>query len=274
MSFPVNFVNIEIQSQRVERIDAPLFALPHLEVKEDDFFLDARNIACYRAQNGHKISLYPYPEADPNSVNLFLNGSVLGAILHQRGILPFHGSSFVYKGQGIIICGVSGAGKSSVTAAFCQQGGQFLTDDITPVNVIDKESKIIPIKTRLKLWDNSVQQLSIENQALERIRPMLDKFYLPNFESELTEQRLDQIIILNTHNKEGFEHTELSGVEKYNALRLQIYRKNFLKGMPETAKRYFGQLLRLASQVKVSQVARPQICNICETLEFIQKEVL
>ncbi|MDP4291709.1 MAG: hypothetical protein Q8908_11560 [Bacteroidota bacterium] len=248
--------------------------MPHLEVKEDDFFLDVRNIACYRAQNGQKISLYAYPGADPASVKLFLHGSVLGAILHQQKMLPLHGSSFIYKGKGIILCGVSGAGKSSVTAAFCQQGGRFLTDDITPVCESGKGVKIVPLKTRLKLWDNSVRQLKIENQALERIRPMLDKFYLPNFESELTEQRLDQIVILNTHNKESFEHTELSGVEKYNALRLQIYRKNFLKGMPETSKRYFGQLLRLASHVKVSQIARPQICNICETMEFIQREVL
>jgi len=32
-----------------------------------------------------------------------------------------------------MICGDAGAGKSSLTASFCLEGAEFLTDDVTPL---------------------------------------------------------------------------------------------------------------------------------------------
>jgi len=273
LDFPVASVAVKVISKEVGKLSSPLLFRAHLEVNENDFSLEVHNVASYRVQNGNNVRIHPHENADRASIELFLNGSVLGAVLHQRGILPFHGSSFEYEGKGVIICGSSGTGKSSITVAFCQNGGRFITDDITPVRIDGSATTIIPIKTRIKLWDDSFQKLKIGNDNFEKIRPTLNKFYLSPQKVFFTEKQLNHIIILSKHNKDDFEMNKLSGMLKYNALRNQIYRKMYLKGMPETEKNYFKQLFKLASTVRVTQIFRPDFCDIYETMNCIKKEI-
>jgi hypothetical protein len=275
MAFSLLSTSIEIKKSDEEmgEPEFSIFSRPHFKVKEDDFFLNVKDVARYRVQNGEKIQICPYENANDESVMLFLEGSVFGALLHQRGILPFHGSSFVHKGKGIAVCGCSGAGKSAVTAAFCGQGATFVNDDITPVSVTGTETNILPVKTRIKLWNDSLRELELVSGNLQKIRPGMEKFYLPVEERYENEHPLNYIFILSMHNKDEFRATELKGIEKYRALRHQIYRKIYLKGMPETEKRYFGQLLFLASKVPVITIVRPQICDIQKTMRFIDTEI-
>jgi len=246
---------------------------PFLQVNQDDFFLNVKGVACFKVKNGNKIVISPYEGVDDASIRLFLNGSVLGALLHQKGILPLHGCSFRYQDRGIVICGISGVGKSSVTTAFCQNGADFITDDITPLQINETETVIKPIKTQIKLWDDSIKKLQIENTDLKKIRPALEKFYLPSPEPVKDKQQLNHLFILKKHNKSKFITEELNGIDKYNALRKQIYRKLYLKGMPETEKKYFRELLQLSRTVKVTRIIRPDICSIYDTMHIIEKEI-
>ncbi|MEL7588576.1 MAG: hypothetical protein AAGU19_17835 [Prolixibacteraceae bacterium] len=275
MSFPVGSATIDTikDGRDPGDFEGCLYSRPHFKINETDFLLDIKHTAGYRVKDGNRILIYPYKNADQESINLFLNGSVLGALLHQRAILPFHGSSFEYQGSGVIICGHSGTGKSAVTTAFCQNGGRFICDDITPVQINETRTTIMPIKTRTKLWDDSLQKLGIERGGLEKIRPMLNKFYLQEQEFCPNELQLTHLFILATHNKDEFAVNELTDIAKYNALRKQIYRKVYLQGMPETRKKYFKQLLQLAAKVRVTQVVRPQICDIYETMRVIETAI-
>ncbi|MDD3907631.1 MAG: hypothetical protein PHF34_05380 [Bacteroidales bacterium] len=245
---------------------------PHLKVNNQNLWLDIYNIAQFYVHNGEKIVIQPYKNAEPDSIELFLNGSALGAILHQRGIMPFHGSAFNFIDKGILICGTSGSGKSSVTAAFCQNGAQFLSDDITPVSLYDSKIFIEPLKTRMKLWDDSIEKLNLKNKNLKRIRPTLDKYYVP-YPEDHKKHLLNHLVILGVHNQPNFQAQEINNLEKYNALRGQIYRKTYLKGMPETEKKYFKQILQIASAITVTMVFRPKMCEIYETMDFIKKAI-
>lgn len=269
--FPLENVEVAYSGCIVNKPSLPILIHPWIEIGEQEFYLNVNNVAQYSSQRGQKVNIFPYEGADEGSIRLFLNGSVLGAVMHQKGILPFHGSAIEYGGKGIIICGRSGVGKSSVTEAFCQNGARFINDDITPVRISKSGTTIIPIKTRIKLWNDSLKKLEIENDGFEKIRPGLDKFYLPVEEALSTERHLNHIIILDKHTKEGFEVNELDGMAKFNALRKQVYRKMYLKGMPETAKLYFKQLFQLAGTIRVTQIIRPQICDIYDAMNCIKK---
>ena len=272
-NFPISIDKLDFSSIALEPIYNPHFACSQMQVDEDDFYLNVIDVASYRVKNGDSVQVFAHEKADLDSIKLFLNGSVLGAVLHQRGILPFHGSCFLYEQKGILICGQSGSGKSSVTAAFCQDGAVFINDDITPVEITESEINIIPIKTRIKLWDDSIKKLEIENDNFDKIRPNLDKFYLPNTEEFQCKQALHHIVLLCKHNKEEFASDELEGMAKYNVLRQQIYRKMYLKGMPERQKAYFKQLFLLAKNVKVTRIMRPQMAAITATMEYIKQEL-
>lgn len=273
LHFPIAVGKLDFSTSALETIANPRFASSHIQVNEDDFYLNVHEVASYRAKNGNSVQIFPHENADLASIKLFLNGSVLGAILHQRTMLPFHGSCFEYNKKGILICGVSGAGKSSVTAAFCQDGAQFINDDITPVAITATETTIIPIKTKIKLWDDSLKKLDIATTDLEKIRPTLDKFYLPVEKDFQKQQSLHHIFVLSTHNKNDFEALELEGMEKFNVLRKQIYRKIYLKGMPETEKAYFKQLFLLGKNVRLTRIIRPQLAEITATMEYIKQQL-
>jgi hypothetical protein len=273
--FPIDSVEIDYSKNSLNKnFESPHLCRTHLMVNENDFYLDIPDIAQYRVKFGKNILIHLYKDYDEASVKSFLYGSVLGALLHQRSILPFHGNSFEYFGKGIIICGHSGSGKSSISAALCQNGGNFISDDISPIHFKNSEAYIFNINNRLKLWDNTIHELDISNIELEKIRPTINKFYISNLNSpDNLEKKLDHLFILSTHNKNKFSVIELTGISKFNALRKQIFRKIFLKGMPYLERDYFKQILHLASTVRVTHIIRPQICNIYETMKIFQKEL-
>lgn len=256
-----------------KNVDHPLFERPHLKVSEDQFFLQVYNQAQFYVEKGELVNIYLEEGADTDSVQLFLNGSVLGALLLQKKILALHGSSFCYNGVGVVVCGNSGAGKSSLTAAFCQNSAQFITDDITPISIKEGEAYVKPLKTEIKLWDDALEQLSLPSENLRKIRPTIDKFYFPYEPSTELNSTLHLIIILNTHNKDEFTASELSGLGKFVALKNQIYRNLYLKGMPQTEQNLCLQLLNLGQKVRVLQVTRPQKCSIQIAMDFIKQKI-
>lgn len=266
-------VKINYITTPYKNIDHPLFEKPHLKITEDQLFLQVYNQAQFYVEKGELVNIYLEEGADTDSVQLFLNGSVLGALLLQNKILALHGSSFCYNGVGVVICGNSGAGKSSVTAAFCQNRAQFITDDITPISIKEGEVYVKPLKTEIKLWDDALEQLNLPNENLRKIRPTLDKFYFPYEPSAGVNSKLHLIIILNTHNKDEFTSSELTGVSKFLALKDQIYRKLYLKGMPQTEQNLCLQLLQLGQNVKVLNITRPKVCSIHTAMDFIKQKI-
>lgn len=254
--FPIKDVEIHIVGAK-KVIDSLGYSNHYVSLNQHEFLLDLGGIGYFYVCNGNRIEIMPYAEATQNVLELYLNGSVYGAVLHQRKILPLHGSCFSFQDLGVMICGESGVGKSSLTAAFCLNGADFLTDDVTPVVFKAGKPHIWAISDRIKLWSDSLQQLNQEETELIRIVPEWGKFYFP-MESENGELfTLDHLFILEIHDKPSVSHYNLEGVEKFAALRNEIYRWEYLKGMPESEASYLKQLIAISQTVRVTKVARP-----------------
>ncbi len=241
------------------------------KIAERDFIITVDKIAKYRIYDGDFIEIDLCEDADEKSVNLILNTYVLGALLHQRAQISFHGSSFILNGKGIVICGNSGAGKSSISYALCRSEGVFQNDDITPVKITPTEVIMLPLNDKIKLWEETLKKLNIDFSSMESIRPELNKFFIPVGDTLNEESKLHHIIVLSVRSEGGFSSRELSGIDKYNALRKSIYRKSYLRGMPEIGKRYFSQLLDIARFVRVTEVVRPDDCDIVECAGYIHQ---
>jgi hypothetical protein len=80
-------------------------------------------------------------------------------------LLWLHAGAAAYQGQGVIIAGVSGRGKSTLVTQLCAQGWAYLSDDVLPLD--RKQHKILPfpqmpwVRTDLKqeIPPDQVQQL-------------------------------------------------------------------------------------------------------------------
>jgi len=274
MEFPFETITIHRVEEKLS-ITNSLFSRKFLFANQEELLLYINDVAVYKIYKGSDVFINAHSNSDKDSIQLFLNGSVLGAVLHQRGIMPFHGSSFIFKYRGVLICGNSGVGKSSVVAAFCQDEGRLVNDDITPICFDNERIMMVPLCTKVKLWDDAISLLQLDKNGLKKIRPSLNKYYVSGFARQEEKQPLlHTFIVLRTHNQNNFEIKRPQGIERFNYLRHNIYRKVYLKGMPQTERKYFGQLLTAATLLDVVVVFRPQTSNALETMRYIREQVL
>jgi hypothetical protein len=271
-TFPISDVTLrKVDTVRV--VKNPVYADAFWQISQTEFGMQVAKVGSFYACNGNYVEYAPEEGATLASIELFLNGSVYGAILHQRNVMPLHGSSFVWQGRGIMLCGESGSGKSSLTAAFCLAGAEFLTDDVTPIVFADGKPAVVPLSDRIKLWDDALQQLSHAKDYLTPIRPGEEKYYFPMQKEMQENYPLHAVLILERTEADTFRTTNLEGVESFTALRNEVYRWEYLPAMPETEAGFFSQLLTLSRGVTVTRVFRPADAPIAETLEFLRSRI-
>jgi hypothetical protein len=81
----------------------------------------------YLVRSGREIVVEPDSTGSERHLRLYLLGSVFGAILHQRGLLPLHSNAMEVGGRAFAFTGPSGAGKSlwrpgfTIMATMCWQ---------------------------------------------------------------------------------------------------------------------------------------------------------
>ena len=255
MNFPLPDIHIKIITEKKEVI-SPLYTDGFYRINQREFSMDVEKVGCFYAAEGNTVEVMPYPGVDNATLELYLNGSTYGAILHQRGILTMHGSCFSYEDQGVMLCGESGAGKSSLTTSFVLEGNTFLTDDVTPLLFSNKVPLIWAMSDRVKLWGDSLAQLKQENELLQRIEPKTDKYYFPLQPSKQETYPLHQIFILEPTDTEEVIFEEINGSAKVTALRKQIYRPEYLQGMPDNEALFFKQLIELSKNTTLTRIKR------------------
>ena len=268
LKFPLDDVKVQ-QVKNAKKVAEPLYADNFWQMNQNEFAMQVEGVADFYACDGKEVEYGPVYGSDLNSMELYLNGSVYGAVLHQRKILPMHGSSFRHKGSSVIICGDAGAGKSSLTASFFLNGADFLTDDVTPVIFRDSIPYIWALSDRIKLWADTLEQFEIKKTGLPRVHPDVDKYYLSMRGGDGGMYRLDRILILQHSEEREVTFKELTGTHKFAAVRSEIYRPEYLLGMPENVPVYFSQTVEICKHVRVFEVNRPAKIMVSELHEEI-----
>lgn len=272
MRFPLKDVTVK-RVRRVKQVTSPLYADSFWQMNQDEFAMQVEGVGTFYARDGNEVEYSPVPGASRESLELYLNGSVYGAILHQRKILPLHGSSFLYEGKGIMLCGEAGAGKSSLTASFCLDGAEFLTDDVTPIIFNGSSPYIWAMSDRIKLWSDTVKQLKMDSEVMKRINPGTDKYYYTINGAEGETFRLSLIFILRSADMVSVACKEVNGSNKFEALRNEIYRFEYLNGMPENNAVYFRNIIDVSSSVKVYEIKRPGRIQVLDLKMFLEENL-
>lgn len=266
-SFPLNDVQIflgQLEKPSGKKLDENTW------IAENYFFLDVPETARFEVKNGNSVCIELYPEANHRLLYLYLHGSVLAALFHQRKQLILHASSFIHDEKAILICGESEVGKSSLNLAFCLDGKAFLNDDISPFASVNDELCVFPLGLQAKLWKDSFFQLNLETQVLEKIEDHNEKYFYP----VLADKRSvapSCIFILETDVDKVFSHRELKGAEKWETLLPQIYRREYLSLMPESSAETMKQLLQLLANTSVFFIQRPKQAKIRQTKLYLEK---
>ena len=270
--FPITDVDIEISHGKKE-VDVALYDDGYYRLNQNEFSMDVEGVGWFYVSDGRHIYVSCYPGCDLAAVELYLNGSVYGAVLHQRKIVPMHGSCFRYHGIGVMLCGDTGAGKSSLTASFCLNGAEFLTDDITPLLYRNGKPYIWALSDRMKLWSDALRQLEKDEKGLHRIDPVTEKYYYPMDKKQGNRYRLHRVYVIEVTDNGDVVFEELSGSSRFATLRNEIYRPEYLQGMPENEPVYFNNLIDLGTHTRVFRIRRSNKVLINELMLLMKKHM-
>ena len=223
-----------------------------------EFLLRVDSVARYFVTGGNRIVIAPEPYVDEESILIFLMGSAIGALLHQRNILVLHAGAIAANGRSVLFSGQSGVGKSTLAAGFHQRGYPFLADDVCAVAMIDGMPAVIPGFPRLKLWADVVKKLDKDKDQLKSVRwtKGLEKYFMPVEPVYETPVPLKTVFMLETTNTDKMEISTLKGGQKIEPLIHNTYRMRFLNGLGGK-KDHFRQCAAVAAKANVHRVIRP-----------------
>jgi HPr Serine kinase C-terminal domain len=199
-------------------------------VYTDGFRFDWNGIVTFDMFNGNRIEYLPGPQWTGVLPWPFYS-TVTALLLAWRGLLPFHGCAVSIEGQGILICGESGAGKSSLTAVLVAEGARFLSDDLSVVEP-DKDGNgwsIVMGRPGIRLfptvgsWFFGDYPIALLNDPRGKV------IATPAISPNESSVPLRQIIFL------GGPEKPVSAIGRFMLLRKNLFRPNWLGKLPGIA---------------------------------------
>jgi len=251
----------------VEVVFAPVQALPVMETVNEDLdvawnaeglTIAVDEVGRFLVRGGRTIVADPCPTANEAEIDLYLAGSVMGAVLHQRGILPLHCNAFACGEAAVLLCGDSGAGKSTLAAWFEARGRPLLTDDVCAVTFAPGGRAIgHPGIPRLRLWDDALEAMDRRAQQACAVPWAKGKFELEMTHARAVAPLPIAAIYHLSECEEGaaFAITPLSGLAAADAITSSIYRRR-LGDLVGRGPGYLRDAVRLAMSLPVFRAER------------------
>jgi len=237
-----------------ERLDGAIDADSWMQISPEAFQLNAPT-ARYRVIGGRRIVVQVEPGASERDVRLYLLGTVLGALCHQRRLTPLHATALEVDGRAIAVAGPSGVGKSTLAAQFQARGGAVLADDLCVVKVAaDGGPMVRPGLARVKLWGDSLALAGLAGSGWPRIGDDIEKFSVPVDAAAVGRARpLRRLYVLRSGTGQTAEIRRLTGPEAVHAAINNVYRWPVAAAMGRSAA-LFAELATLAAKVEIFEV--------------------
>jgi hypothetical protein len=238
--------------------------------------LNIKDVAKFFIADGKEILIDPYPQASEKTIRLYLLGSSMGCLLHQRRLLPLHANALQYEKEAVMFMGRSGIGKSTLAAAMKDRGYKVLADDVCAIKTFaDNKSVIYPGVPQIKLWKEAAHYLKEDVSLLKRILPDEEKYALPIADAYCSQPLpLRSIYLLDFYDGKELKITALSLMEKLVAIKSNTYRKGMVTKMGIAAN-HLKMSGELAKGTRIRQILRPQnsLKRINELINAIEDDL-
>ena len=202
---------------------------------EGGLSLTVNGIARYAVVGGAEIIVHPEPGASQRNVRLYLLGSAMGMLLHQRGLLPLHANAIEIDGRAFLFMGHSGAGKSTLAAWFHDQGYRVVADDVSVIGFDGEgQPRVRPGLPRLRLWRDALDATGRDPASFERSYAgddNYDKYDVPIEAANLPTGDFELSGIYLLARADRFGISSLSGMEAADAVFANTYRGRYIDSM-------------------------------------------
>jgi hypothetical protein len=248
---------------------------PFSLISDREFTLRIKDLCRYYAGFGNTVIVEPDDGADEHSIRLFILGTIMAAILYQRGHIPLHASAIERNGKLTLFCGNSGAGKSTLLAQLSTKGYTVFTDDICVMQLHQSEGTVYGTASypMMKLWEGTLNEIGHESFNREfKIRPHVSK-YGHFFHDSFSTRALcvEKIFILQqSPDTTAISYSRISPLQAFKLVERQAYRYRFVTGESLRAN-HFALIASLIKNIPVIQTKRPASgTSISEFLDMIE----
>jgi hypothetical protein len=226
---------------------------------EEGTLLAVAKVGRYLIREGRHIVIEAAPGASERNLRLFLLGSAIGALLHQRGLLPLHANAIDIGGRAVAFSGHSGAGKSTIAAWFHDRGHTILADDVCVIG-FDAAGRALayPGIPRLRLWREALEASGRDADAYTRSFDDMDKYDVPTVSEAASEPVPLAAIYLLRKAEEGgggAEIERLKGIDAVETLVSNTYRGGYLSMIGRTSE-HLSACIRVARAVPLFRAQR------------------
>jgi len=244
----------------------------HYEVRPGVFRLEIKGVGRYLVEDGSRISVEPIEGSTADEIRLFLLGSVIGALLYQRGLFPLHGSAVETRWGAMIFVGAQGVGKSTLAAQFYRRGYRLLSDDVCAVTTNLGELQVLPALAQFRLCADAYERLGpARNARAQDARFHVDKFVISMNEGYCPDPApLKAIHVLADQEDGDPKFDVLRGFDRVQRLLENLYRPQFLKGQETQSDlmRLAGQIAQKVPIVAVSRKRDPELID--GSIDFLE----
>lgn len=245
-----------------DSLDGPTCTGLRWQVAPGSFLFEVEGLARYLVSDGKQITVETVDASTGRAgdVRLYLLGTAMGCLLHQRGLLPLHASAVATPSGTWAFTGHSGAGKSTI-AAWLQrrEGWPVLSDDVIVVDSSGPAPRLQVGPPRIKLWRDALESLDIKTEDLVRDLTRLDKFHVMTTSHHAsTGGSFRALVLLDVvAGKDPPELLPMRGRDAVAVVMASVYRME-LAGHLRSPGELFLQCARLAGQIRVFRFRRPR----------------
>jgi hypothetical protein len=125
--------------------------------------------------DGKQVRCYAQPDTPLETIRHLFLDQVIPLLLSQRGKLVLHASAVATPEGAIAFAGMTGMGKSTLTASFAEQGFALLTDDCLLLEERVGELFAIPSYPGLRLWGDVASVLFAHEPSASQVAHYTDK---------------------------------------------------------------------------------------------------
>ena len=116
--------------------------------------------------DGRKIIVDAHFPLEDRHLGFYVLERVLIALLYQRGVSVFHGSTVSINGTAVSLMGAPFSGKTAITFALCNLGHPIVDDDILALSMTGATPSVLPGYPMIKLWPDLVEYFDISPEEV------------------------------------------------------------------------------------------------------------
>ena len=247
---------------RVVRADlSDLDSMPEGGIYQDNLIaFEATGVGRFRITDGSLIEVMPLCAEELHHLAVYVLGSCMGAVIHQRGMFPIHGSCVTNGVRSVLITGDSGAGKSTLAAEFLSRGWRLLTDDVAVIcDPLGEEGGPIvqPSYPSQKLWADSMERYGVDDDQVHSLyaRNGREKYGI-DVATSFCVQPAPLTLIIRLAAVEDFPTTvqPVEGFAKVDQLVNNTYRAYMIA--PENRQQHFQRCVTMGTHIPMALAVR------------------